>query len=174
MLKSMVRKTCLAAAGLSLLLGLFIPVKAAETEGAMTLQQTVKAAEIKESPEDGAATLREIEEGTAVIVYGDPQDSWSRVEYDGTSGYMESGALEFYMTDDAAEELEEEFETVQSETVRTVEEIELRQKSKRSSVIWGGIIAVLVAAIFIVGVVSAIRKDNGEEETEQGEKEEET
>ena len=165
MMKKMGRSVCLTAMGLLLLLGLHMPVQATEAEGVMTLQKTVKDTEIKESPEDSAETLREIEEGTGVIVYGEPQDSWSRVEYDGVSGYMESEALELYMADDEEEALEQEFETVQEETVRTVEESELIRKSRRTSAIWGGVIAVLVAAIFVVGVVSAIKKEKGETET---------
>lgn len=172
MRKKMGRSVCVAAAGLLFLLGM--PVQAAETGGTMTLQQTVKDAEIKEAPGDDAETLREIEEGTGVIVYGEPQDSWSQVEYDGVSGYMKSNALEAYMADSEGEELEQEFEEVQEETVRTVEESELIQKSKRKSAIWGGVIAILVAAIFVVGVVSAIKKDKeGEETDKNGEEKEE-
>lgn len=162
MMKKMGRSVCMAAVGLFFLLGMRMPVQAAEIQGAMTLQQTVKDAEIKESPEDDTETLREIEEGTGVIVYGEPQDSWSQVEYDGVKGYMKSNALEAYMADSDGEELEQEFEEVQEETARTVEESELIQKSKRTSMIWGIVIAVLVAAIFVVGIVSAIKKDKGE------------
>lgn len=175
MMKKMGRCVCLTAMGLLLFLGLHMPVQATETEGVMTLQQTVRDTEIKESPDDDAETLGEIEEGTGVIVFGEPQDSWSKVEYDGVSGYMESSALEYYMADDEEEALEQEFETVQEETVRTVEESELIQKSRKTSVIWGGIIAVLVAAIFVVGVVSAIKKDkDGQETDKKGEEKEES
>lgn len=167
MMKKMGRSVCLTAMGLLLVFGLHMPVQATETEGVMTLQQTVKDTEIKESPDDDAETLREIEEGTGVIVFGEPQDSWSKVEYDGVSGYMESGALENYMAEGGEEALEQEFEEVQEETVRTIEESELIQKSKRTSMIWGIVIAVLVAAIFVVGIVSAIKKDKGEQETEK-------
>ena len=166
MMKKMGRSVCLTAMGLLLLLRLHMPVQATEAEGVMTLQKTVKDTEIKESPEDSAETLREIEEGTGVIVYGEPQDSWSRVEYDGVSGYMESEALELYMAE-GDEELEQEFEEVQEETVRTVEESELIQKSKRTSMIWGIVIAVLVAAIFVVGILSAIKKEKAGEEREE-------
>lgn len=77
--------------------------------------------------------------------------------------------------DVSTEELEQEFEEVQEETLRMIEEYEMVQKSKRTSMIWGIVIAVLVVAIFAVGVVSAIKKDK-EEETEkvEEEKEEET
>lgn len=175
MMKKMGRSVCLTVAGLLLLLGMWMPVQASETESIMTLQKTVKDTEIKEAPEDSAETLKEIEEGTGVIVYGEPQDSWSKVEYDGVSGYMESGALENYMVEGGEEALEQEFEEVQEETVRTIEESELIQKSKRTSMIWGIVIAVLVAAIFVVGIVSAIKKEKVEETEKAGEeKEEET
>ncbi len=82
------------------------------------------------------------------------------------SGYMESEALELYMAE-GDEELEQEFEEVQEETVRTVEESELIQKSKRTSMIWGIVIAVLVAAIFVVGILSAIKKEKAGEEREE-------
>lgn len=171
MMKKMGRSVCLIAMGLLLLLGLHMPVQATEAEGVMTLQQTVKDTEIKESPDDDAETLREIEEGTGVIVFGEPQDSWSKVEYDGVSGYMESGALENYMAEGGEEALEQEFEEVQEETVRTIEESELIQKSKRTSMIWGIVIAVLVAAIFVVGIVSAIKKEKVEKTGEEKEEE---
>lgn len=173
MMKKMGRSVCLTVAGVLLLLGMRMPIQAAETEGAMTLQKTVKDAEIKESPENSAETLKEIEEGTGVIVYGEPQDSWSKVEYDGVSGYMESGALENYMVEGGEEALEQEFEEVQEETVRTIEESELIQKSKRTSMIWGIVIAVLVAAIFVIGIVSAIKKEKVEETEKAGEEREE-
>lgn len=150
-----------------------MPVKASDSDMTMTLQKTVKDADIKEAPDKNAETLKTIEKGTGVIVYGEPQDSWSQVEYDGAKGYMESGALEAYMTDDEAEEIEEEFETVGEGTVRTVEESELIQKSKKTSVIWGGVIAVLVAAIFVVGIFSAVKKDKNEETEKLGEDKEE-
>lgn len=174
MMKKVAKTVFLAAAGLLFLAGFRMPVQAGEADMTMTLQKTVKDADIKEAPDQSAETLKTVEKGTGVIVYGEPQDSWSQVEYDGAKGYMESGALEAYMTDEEAEEIEEEFEAVGEETVRAVEESELIQKSKRTSVIWGGVIAVLVVAIFVVGIVSAIKKDkNGETEKPGEDKEEE-
>lgn len=164
----MKRKSILKSILLSLFVMLTIgmPVKASDSNMTMTLQQTVKDADIKETPDKSAETLKSVEKGTGVIVYGEPQDSWSQVEYDGAKGYMESGALEAYVTEEDVEVLEEEFDTVQEDTVRVVEESEMLQKSKRTSFIWGTVIAVLVGAIFVVGIVSAIKKDKGETEAE--------
>lgn len=147
--------------GLVLVMGMRVPVQAAEADnsGAMTLQQTTKDAEIKEAPDSSAETLSDLEKGTAVIVYGEPQDSWSQVEYQGVKGYVESNALEAYSAIDDVEELDQEFEAVEEETIRIIDEHELIQKSKRTSIIWGVIIAVLILGIFAVGIVSALKKD---------------
>jgi len=127
-----------------------------------TLQQTIKEAEIKERPDIASDTLASLEEGTAVIVYGKPQDSWSRIEYRGVEGYIESSALEQYQTEDI-ENLNQEFETVEENTLRTIDEYELHQKERRTSRIWGTVIAVLAAMIFLVGIISAWKQNKGEE-----------
>lgn len=173
MMKKIAKTVCLATLGLLFLVGMRMPVQAGEADMTMTLQKTVKEADIKEAPDQSAETLKTVEEGTGVIVYGEPQDSWSQVEYDGAKGYMESGALESYMDEEEAKKMEEEFETVGEETVRLVEESELIRKSRRTSAIWGGIIAVLVATIFVVGIVSAIKKEKEGEAVKAGEEEKE-
>lgn len=130
-----------------------------------TLQQTVKAAEIKEKPEEGSDTLASLEKGTAVVVYGEPEDSFCRVEYRGIEGYIESGALEQYQAD-IAENLEQEFQSVEEDTLRTIDEYELLQKEKKTSRIWGAVIAVMVIAIFVVGIISALKQNREKEEDE--------
>lgn len=131
-----------------------------------TLQQTIKAANIMEEPDRNSASLASLEKGTAVIVYGEPENSFCRVEYRGTVGYVESSALEQYQTEISGN-LEQEFQNVEEETRRTVDEYELLQKEKRASRIWGTVIAVLVIVIFVVGIRSAL-KQNGEKEEDEG------
>lgn len=149
-------------------------VKASEKDGAGseteeiitgTLQQTVKEVEIREEPDEDSDTLASLQKGTAVIVYGEPQDSWCRIEYRGVEGYIESDALEQYQVEEN-ESLEQEFQAVEDETLRTVDEYELLQKEKRISRIWGTVIVVLVIAIFVVGVLSVLRQ-NREKEGEE-------
>lgn len=227
-MKSVKKKVWYAMAGILFFLGLGVPAQA--TEVTMTLQQTTRDVEVKESPNQNSNTVSDLPAGTGVIVYGEPQNSWSQIEYAGVSGYIESNALraypvdgsaeeleqeleeiqedtlqvtdeqepeeetkqeseqvpaiaegndsesnasDIYIADSSTEELDQEFEEVQEEMLRVIDEHELVQKSKRTSILWGIIIAVLVVAIFAVGVVSAIKKDNEEEEKEE-EKEEET
>ncbi len=161
MLKKVRKSAWCVMMGLVLVMGMRVPVQAAETDnsGAMTLQQTTKDAEMKEAPDNSAETLSDLEKGTAVVVYGEPQDSWSQVEYQGVKGYVESNVLEAYSAIDDVEELDQEFEAVEEETIRIIDEHELIQKSKRTSIIWGVIIAVLILGIFAVGIVSALKKD---------------
>lgn len=131
-----------------------------------TLQQTVKAAEIKETPDEDSDTLASLPKGTAVIVYGEPQDSWCRIECRGVEGYIESDALEQYQAE-STENLGQEFQAVEEETLRTIDEYELLQEEKRTSRIWGTVIVVLVIAIFIVGILSALRQNREKEGEEQ-------
>lgn len=161
MLRKNGKKVWCAMLGMLLLIGMGASVQASETDNtaAMTLQQTTKDTEIKEEPDSGAETLSELEKGTAVIVYGESQDSWSQVEYQGVKGYVESNVLGSYSAIDDVEELDQEFETVEEETIRIIDEHELIQKSKKNSIIWGVIIGVLVLGIFAVGIISALKKD---------------
>ena len=127
-----------------------------------TLQQTVKAVEIKEEPDEDSDTLASLQKGTAVVVYGEPQDSWCQVECRGIEGYIESDALELYQSE-STENLGQEFQAIEEEALRTVDEYELIQKEKRTSRIWGAVIAVLVIVIFVVGIHSALRQSREKE-----------
>lgn len=167
MLRKIAKNVWCVMLGLLLFIGMGVSVQASEIDSsaAMTLQQTMKDTEIKEEPESGAETLSELEKGTAVIVYGEPQDSWSQVEYQGVKGYVESNVLESYSAIEDADELDEEFEAVEEETRRIIDEHELAQKSRKKAVFWGIVIAILVVGIFAVGIISALKKDKeGEQE----------
>ena len=167
MLKKVGKKMCYTLAGVILLLSMKMPVWAAEADNqsVMTLQQLTEDAEIKAEPNVDAETVLNLPMGTGVIVHGEQQDSWTYVEYAGTAGYIESSLLVPYGTLPAEDgsslmqELQQEMETIAAESFRTIEEYELERKERQTSMIWGIIIAVLVAAIFAVGVTSAITKD---------------
>lgn len=167
MWKKIRRKLWYVTAAMLLLFSMGLPAKAAEAENTAmaTLQQTTKEVEVKEAPDKDANTLSSLPVGTPVIVYGEPQDSWSQIEYKEIKGYIESSSLEPYNTGD----LEQELQVVEEDTLRIMDEYELTQKARRSSIIWGIVIAVLVAGIFAVGIVSALKKDTEDEEEEEGE-----
>lgn len=150
---------CLFAIAVFAILGRALPTKAAEAktvEG--ILQQITIDTELMETPDENADVLEKLEAGTALIVYGEPEDSWSRVEYKGMKGYIKSDVLEKYSTGQD-EELEQEFSMVDEEISRTADEYEFEKNEKRSSRVWMTIIGVLVVAILALGVVSALKKE---------------
>lgn len=167
MLKKAGKKLFYTLAGVILLLSMKMPIWAAETgsQNIMTLQQVTEDAELKSEPNMDAVTLLNLPMGTGVIAHGEPQDSWTYVEYAGTEGYIESSLLVPYGTLETGDgsslmqELQQEMETIEIGTFRTIEEYELEQKERRKSIIWGTAIAALVAGIFAVGVMSAVTKD---------------
>lgn len=150
---------CLFAIAVFAILGRALPAKAAEAESVEgVLQQITKDAELMQAPDENSDVLEKLEAGTALIVYGEPEGSWSRVEYKGVKGYIKSDVLEKYSTGQD-EELDQEFSRVDEEISRTADEYEFEENEKRSSNVWMVIIGVLVVAILVLGVISALKKE---------------
>lgn len=150
---------CLFSIAVFAILGRALPTKAAEAETVEgILQQITKDTELMETPDENANILEKLEAGTALIVYGEPEDSWSRAEYKGMKGYIKSDVLEKYSMGQE-EELEEEFSRVDEEISRTADEYEFEENEKHSSNVWMVIIGILVVAILVLGVISALKKE---------------
>lgn len=169
------KKRCLGYAVLCLTLCLMIGlhVKAEEINAVLgTLQVLPADAEVKESPDMDSATVVTLKAGTAVIV--ENQDGkWTKVLYQDIEGYISDtavGSFESYVAEDS-ESLEQEMLSVAEEEQRITEEYELILKQRRTSLIWGIVIAILIIGIFGVGVVAAIRNSK-EEEMAEGEESE--
>lgn len=152
-----------AAVCLVLFLAIGCRVRAEKAESAQeaTLQQITEDTGMKEEPDNKSATLEELEAGTPVILEG-MEGSWGKIQYKGKVGYIPASALDSYDAG-AAESLEEEFEEVGEGNQRMVDEYEIIQKEKQTSRIWGILIAVLVAGIFAVGILSALRQNKERE-----------
>lgn len=157
-----------------------IHVRAEENNAVLgTLQVLPADAEVKESPDMDSATVGTLEAGTAVIV--ESQDGeWTKILYQNTEGYISDAVVssfESYIAENS-ESLEQEMLSVAEEEQRITEEYELILKQRRTSLIWGIVIAILIIGIFGVGVVAAIKngkeeeKAEGEELKEQGAEEE--
>ncbi|MDE7427751.1 MAG: SH3 domain-containing protein, partial [Lachnospiraceae bacterium] len=131
MMKRAGRNVWYAMAGMLIFMWLGVPVRA--TEGTMTLQQTTKDVEVKETPDQNSNTVSELPAGTGVIVYGEPQNSWSQIEYAGVNGYVKSSALRAYPVDGSAEELEPEVEEVQEDTPQVTDEQETEEETEQES-----------------------------------------
>lgn len=139
-----------------------------------TLQVLPADAEVKESPDMNSATIGNLKAGTAVIV--ESQDGeWTKVLYQDIEGYISDAVVssfESYIAEDSEREsLEQEMLSVAEEEQRITEEYELILKQKRTSVIWGVVIAILIVLIIGLGVVSAVRnvKEEAKKEREEAE-----
>lgn len=140
-----------------------------------TLQVLPTDAEVKESPDMDSATVGTLSAGTAVIVES-REGEWTKVLYQDIEGYIsdaEVDSFESYIAEDS-ESLEQEMLSVAAEEQRITEEYELILKQRRTSLIWGIVIAILIIGIFGVGVVTAIKNSKNEEEEEEKSEEQET
>lgn len=144
---------------LFLILNLGIQVQAAEMDDTTigTLQQLTEDAELKKEPAADSDTIQQMKAGEAVILESTDIE-WSMVLYKGTEGYVLNEALGIYNSEEV-EELEQEFQEVGEDNERMTEESELLEKDRHSTVIWGVIITLLVAAIFGVGIFTALKQN---------------
>ena len=123
-------------------------------------------AEVKESPDENADMVGLLPAGTSVIVESE-DDTWCRVIYQDIEGYVPSGALTAYTAPDA-EGLATEINGAGEEEQRFVDEAEIYYREKRTSLIWGIVIAALIIAIFGLGVVSAVKNAKTGENGKKG------
>lgn len=137
---------------------------AAEDSKVGVLYEVTVDTELKEAADARSATVGEVQAGTAVVVESE-DGTWSKVLYRELEGYVESDVLEVYAEEELAS-LTQEMASVSEEEQRLVEEADLAARQNRSSVIWGSIIAVLILAIFGVGVMSAVKNARAEEQEE--------
>lgn len=128
----------------------------------MTAERDV---DMKAAPEESAETIKSYEKGASVFVTGETGDGWYRVIYQDKEGYVPKDALQLQEID--VEGLDAEMAQMEEEAAFVVESVEKYRVEARRSRIWGGIIILLVAGIFAVGIVSGIRgaKDDSREKT---------
>lgn len=117
--------------------------------------------EAKELPEESAQTVISYQNGDNIFVIGETADGWYQVRYQDTIGYIPAGQAEEMELD--VEALDAEFEAELEEGTLFVEEVERQRAEHRRTIIWGTVIAVIVIAIFVVGIVSAVKSREEEE-----------
>ncbi len=124
---------------------------------------------VREEPDRKSKTAGKLEAGTPVVVSEDEKDGWCKVRNQTVEGYVQTSDLQIVNAANA-EALKQEFGVNEEFDSMVLEEYDYRQRQRRTSIIWGVIIGVLVAAIFAVGIVSAIHS-NKEEQGEEEQKE---
>lgn len=127
----------------------------------MTAEENI---DMKAAPESSAETIMSYQAGDSVFVTGETADGWYRVIYQDKEGYIPKDSLSVQEIDVAA--LDEEMARTQQEAELVVETVERYRAEARRSKIWGGVIVVLVVAIFATGIISGIKSGKGKEEQE--------
>ena len=154
--------------GLALCYMLPLAVRAKEDAAAQIAECSVimTAAEdldAKESPDASSETVVSYRKGDSIFVTGELPDGWYRVQYQDTTGYVETAKVAKMNVD--VEALDQEFESEQEKGGLFVEEVERHRAEAKRSRLWGTVIAVLVAGIFATSIVSACRnRRKGESE----------
>lgn len=133
-----------------------------EKDAVLGILQTLSAdVEVKQTAEEGAATVGSLPAGTPVIVTAE-EGTWSKIICQGMEGYIPSDALGAYI--EAAGQLDAEIRDAAEANLKTAEESERYQRKKRASLIWGIVGAVFVLTVFAAGIISTFRNTQMENE----------
>lgn len=131
----------------------------------MTAQSSIEA---KAEPEEQASVVHSYETGDSVFVTGETADGWYQITYQDVVGYVPVSSLTEMEIN--VEDLDAEFSVQEEEGKLVVEVVERNRAEARRAKIWGSIIAVLVAGIFALGIFSAIKANQSEDEAAKREK----
>ena len=131
-----------------------------QKEGITELNQIMvadEAFEAKELPDDNSASVITYQSGQSVFVTGETADGWYKVSYQDKEGYARKSLL--FIQEFDVEGLDKEFQELEMESKILVEEVERYRTEARRSRIWGIVIALLVAGIFVTGIISTKRME---------------
>ena len=154
------RKTAVRLiAGLLLTSTLTIPALAAtgtvDTEGG-TLR-------VRDQSGTHGQVLATLEDGTRVEVLSTAENGWYQIFYQGKTAYVPSDVA-VASTEVDQEALDQEMQKVEEEGAAFVESLETQRTAAQRSRIWQIVIIVLIAAVFITGVISAVKSSKTDKE----------
>lgn len=134
-----------------------IQVKASEAEliGANILLEVTESACIYEETSEQSNVVATIEAGTPIISTAVQDGVWIEVTYQQVKGFIEVKSVKVFGQDG----LEDEFEQIEQANRLLITELRYVEKQATEKIIWGVVIAVLVVAIFTVGIVSGVLKN---------------
>lgn len=156
-----------------------LPCRAEENNTNFTgqLMTATHDTEAKETPDKDAETVFSYTSGDSIFVVGET-DGWYEVVFQSQKGYVpKSDLTEKVILGEGTENeqnyqefvdaLDEEIQAIEAENQMIVEEIERQRTEKKHSIVWGIVIALLVAGIIITGIISSIQvnKKNWEEQS---------
>ncbi|MDE7274154.1 MAG: SH3 domain-containing protein [Lachnospiraceae bacterium] len=138
----------------------FLSFVGSQNTSAITNDQTVSESEAQ--PEDQTMQIDEIHQKNEAVRNGgeaQPKDEVQSVERTIPDGDVQPD--DKTITEIGADTLEDEFKRIQEQNLLAYQEAEAAKEQAKSDRIWGIVIAVLVAAIFVVGIVTTLAGNKG-------------
>lgn len=123
----------------------------------------------REQQSMNAASVMELPAGTHILVVGEETDGWYEIYSQGKTAYVPSKDLISPTILDAAQ-LEQEMKKIEEEDKAFIESLEMQRKAVARSKVWRTVIIILIAGVFVTGVISALRKPKNEEKPVSGKK----
>ena len=139
---------------------------AAEANLSGSLMMLAEDTPARENPDEEAAVVVELPAGAQLLVTGE-EDGWYEIFYQGKTAYVPMASATASTQVDQ-EALDEEMHRVEEEGAAFVEALEAQRKAAQRSRIWQIIIIVLIVAVFLTGVVSAVKSAKAEDRKDAG------
>lgn len=146
-----------------------LPEGLEEVEGEVvnTFAYLTETADAYERPDTNSAVVATLEKEKQVLLMLNMNNDWCQIIDAGQTMYIQAQYIEVMVNEELSKEMEELEAVRASEATKDV----VVRKQLRQNRIMGIVIAVLIAGIFIAGIVAVIRSDSGEESQEEQEAE---
>lgn len=146
-----------------------LPEGLEEVEGEVvnTFAYLTETADAYERPDTNSAVVATLEKEKQVLLMLNMNNDWCQIIDAGQTMYIQAQYIEVMVNEELSKEMEELEAVRASEATKDV----VVRKQLRQNRIMGIVIAVLIAGIFIAGIVAVIRSDSGEESQEEQETE---
>lgn len=131
------------------------------SENTVFVMKTADHAEIRESPDDDAGTILEVDQDTPLLIMGEAETGWYQVQYQGVEGYLKKEDVIPYID---GEELGREFAALERDFQGSFEQVEQHQRQKQQDIIWSIVIVLMAAAIVVLGICALVRGRRSKED----------
>lgn len=120
------------------------------------LMMIAKETVSRKEPKEEADAVEKLSEGNVVLVIGN-EDGWYQIFYQEKIAYVPMDMVTDFTQLDS-EMLDKEMKKVEEEGAAFVESLEMQRRAVSGSHIWNSIIVGVIALIFLIGILSSIKK----------------
>ena len=140
-----------------------IIVHASEEVKVNTLYEITQDTNVYEQADENSTVISQLSQGTPVFCIEASNNGWTKIMYQDIEGYIPVSAIQQYGD---VEEISEEFVEAGEENELRFERMEQYMEQRKSESIWGTVIVLLIVSIFIVGIVSTVKKNKANKKAE--------